>query len=181
MMEAEEHPVLRVVSNEETAERVVGWLLEEQVKITAYTKTVVGDWAAAEDVFQEVCVRAVRESHNLETQEHAVRWGMKVARNAALDRLRRRKVRAQVLSPEVLDLVAEEWEVDAEREQKQTAKLIQCMEQLTPRVRAILKLRYEDGLKSSGIADAMNQKVESIYKTITRAHAKLRQCMEQQG
>lgn len=180
-MASASHPHLRVLPSEEHSPSVVAWLLAEQVKITAYAKSVVGDWQSAEDIFQEVCVRALEASDSFESQDHALRWSMRVAKNAALDRLRRRKVRGQSISPEVLETIAEEWEVDLEHEQLQTEKLILCMEQLTPRVRAVLRLRYEEGEKSGAIAEAMNQKIETIYKTITRAHAKLRQCMEQQA
>jgi RNA polymerase sigma-70 factor (ECF subfamily) len=166
-------------SPSEVSERVVGWVLAERLKITAFTQSIVGDWQTAEDIFQEVCLRVMRESGQFAEPVQAVRWSMRVARNAAVDHIRKMQVRANVLSPEVLEKITEDWEVEVDPEVSQIDRLLQCLEQLTPRVRSMLRMRYEDGEKSGAIAEALNQKAETVYKTMMRAHAKLRKCMEQ--
>ena len=54
-----------------------------------------------------------------------------------------------------------------------------CLGELTERSRQIVDLRYVDGLKSGRIAEMLGRKVESVYRTLTRAHVALRDCMEQ--
>ena len=52
------------------------------------------------------------------------------------------------------------------------------MANLSENSRQIVQLRYLDELKSGRIAEIMGRKVETIYRTLTRALVSLRSCME---
>lgn len=166
-----------------TADQVAQWLLGKQLQITAYARVIVKDLHLAEDIFQEVCVAAIKACGQFDSPEGTVRWAMKVARNRALDHLRRKKNQAFPLSPDLLDQLAEDWmHAISEKDRRlypDTAfeHLEECLDTLTPRTRKLLDLRYRQGKKPADIAVLLGQKLQAVYKTITRANATLKSCM----
>lgn len=166
-----------------TADQVAQWVLARQLQITAYARVIVQDLHLAEDIFQEVCVAAIKACGKFDSAEGTVRWAMKVARNRALDHLRRRKTQASPLSPDLLDKLAEDW-IDAISETDDAPypdtafeRLEECLGTLTPRTRRLLDLRYRHDKKPADIAVLLGQKLQAVYKAITRANSALRTCM----
>jgi len=167
-----------------TAEQVAQWLLGKQSQIIGYARVIVKDMQLAEDIFQEVCVAAIKVCGEFDSPEGTVRWAMKVARNRAIDQLRRRKNQAVLFSPALLDKLADDWvRADPRNDGKRYPdatyeKLEQCLGSLPPRTRKLLHLRYGEGKKPSDIAVLLGQKIQAVYKAITRANAALKACLK---
>ncbi|BDS06888.1 hypothetical protein NT6N_19280 [Oceaniferula spumae] len=174
------HQILAVPSPEDVAK----WLLEKQSHIIAYARVIVQDMQLAEDIFQDVCVRAVKMSAEFDSAEGTVRWAMKAARNKAIDYLRKTRREVAMFSPELLDRLSDEWmgvTYHAQQDDGQQAvykNLEYCLAKLTKRTRALLDMRYGDGRKPNEIAAMVDQKVTAVYKTLTRANSTLKSCME---
>lgn len=162
---------------------VAKWLLNSQTQIISYVRVIVHDMQEAEDIFQEVCVAAIKLSGDLDSEKEAIRWAMRVARNKAIDYLRRTRKGVLVLSPELLDQLCDEWIIlkhDNQRGSYQDSVykyLEYCMAKLTKRTIALLDMRYGEGKKPGEIAVILDLKVQAVYKTLTRSHASLRSCM----
>ena len=168
-------------------DEVAKWLLSRQTQIVAYTRVIVHDMQVAEDIFQEVCVSAIKVSNSLDSAEGCIKWAMKVARNKAIDYLRRTRRDVALLSPELLDHLCDEWIALEHNDQRKAYQqsvyknLEYCMAKLTTRTRALLDMRYGEGKKPNEIAAILNQKVQAVYKTLTRSHASLRACMHKRA
>lgn len=161
---------------------VVKALMQHRAELIGYAWMVVGDPDSAEDVLQDVSVLAIRKREEIEDDCHLIGWlytavrlrGMEVRRALSRDR--------QLLSEEaliVLEAVRASVSADARPEPERLAALRECINRLQGPTRRVLELRYGQNLKPAAIADAMGKKIQTIYKTITRAHGTLRDCVKQ--
>ncbi|MCB1100601.1 MAG: RNA polymerase sigma factor [Verrucomicrobiales bacterium] len=175
------------VSSEHLASDVVAaQLLGMRLELTGFVRAMVRDVHSADDIFQETCVKAVREAgtRGFSGVEHVRRWAFVTAKHAAVDLLRHRsrKHGEVALSEELLELLANE---QAESPQSCASSgnalraLGRCLEGLTPRSRKVLALRYGEELSGIEVAKRLDRKVDSIYKSLARIYAQLRVCIRQ--
>ncbi len=162
-------------------ESVARLLLQQRMELTAYIQSIVRNIHMAEDVFQDVCVRAIKHHETFVDRTHLSKWARRVARNRSIDALRRKENQAVVLNEEVLELLESDWpEMETEESTESVVALRRCMDKMTPYSREILRLRYMEGLAGTEVADTLNRKVDTIYKALTRIHIGLRDCVKRQ-
>ncbi len=157
-------------------EDITATLLTERLPLTAFFASVTRDFHLAEDVFQEVCVKAVARAEKLETTAHVMNWARLAGKNRAIDILRARDGRYVGLSHEMLDLLAAEWPESSRVDSMQEA-LGQCIEQITPKNRELLRLRYFERRNCTDVAAIMGRKIETVYQALARLHKALGDCI----
>src|SRR5262245_49010323 len=86
---------------------IVQVLLRERIRISGSVMPIVRDAHAADDLFQEVALKALQTRDHFTEPEHVLAWALRAARHRAIDLLRARKV--QYLDDSVLDLLEREW------------------------------------------------------------------------
>lgn len=161
-----------------TADAVAKRLLNHRIALTGFVRAIVHDAHAADDIFQEICVKAVARADRFETKQDLMKWTRTVAKNQALDLLRKRKRGQQLLSDEAIELLAAEDEVAPEESNTERLRTLQdCVQALTPKTREVLTLRYNNGLAGQEVANRLNRKTATVYKTLARAYQTLRDCM----
>ncbi|TWU58191.1 RNA polymerase sigma factor [Rubripirellula reticaptiva] len=163
-----------------TIRTITEHLLQNRLALTSYIYSVTRNFHLAEDVFQEVCVKAVSQQHNFETRDHLSMWFRVSARNRAIDVIRAREGQYVGLSEDMLGLIEKNWDQagDPHRE-KLMDSLRDCLATLTPRSQRIVKLRYFENRPGREVAELMGQKVESAYQAIARIHRILGDCISQ--
>ncbi len=161
------------------AEKVAAILLAERLPLTAFIASVTRDFHLAEDVFQEVCVKAVSRAGEFETAAHVMNWARLSGKNRAIDILRARDGRYVGLSDELLAMLAAEWPEQDRADAMQDA-LGHCIEQITPNNREMLRLRYFERRNCSDVAAIMGRKIETVYQALARLHKTLGDCMRLQ-
>lgn len=153
-------------------------LVRERGKLTAYIWSIVRDLHATEDVFQEVCLRAVKHRESIESESHLMGWLRRVSRNLSIDLMRRTGRDATTLDESVLELLERQWaETDGSPMQSAVAAVRECFSLLTPNAQRIVKLRYVDGMRSSEVARHLGRKVGAVYKAIVRIHQAMVNCV----
>jgi RNA polymerase sigma-70 factor (ECF subfamily) len=157
-------------------EDITATLLAERLPLTAFFASVTRDFHLAEDVFQEVCVKAVARAETFETTAHVMNWARLAGKNRAIDILRARDGRYVGLSDEMLALLADEWPEKSRVDTMQEA-LSQCVEQITPNNRELLRLRYFEGRNCTDVAAIMGRKIETVYQALARLHKTLGDCI----
>ena len=157
---------------------IVRVLIQQRAELIGYAWLVVGDPDLAEDVFQEVSVAVIRKSDEIRDAEHLSGWLYQAIRLQGLKARRDRGRRAKPLSNEVLESLAKSG-VDAEAESAKQAALRECVNRLQGVTRDILEMRYGQNLKPAAIAKNTGKNIQTVYKTITRAHSALRDCVNQ--
>lgn len=150
--------------------------------ILAFVYRMIGDATEAEDVAQDVFVRAygvLSNSRFMASKAAFSTWLFQVARNAAIDCLRRRKRRPS----ESLDACIERGgfpdrspnprDVSASREVGE--RIAAAIGLLPEDQRAVLVLSEYDGLSDAEIASVMQCSVKSVESRLYRARRFLRE------
>jgi RNA polymerase sigma-70 factor (ECF subfamily) len=162
-----------------TPEQVTKHLLRDQASLTAYAYSVTHNYHLAEDVFQDVCVKAVSRSENFESLEHLSNWFRTSARNHAITLIRSKEGRYVGLSPEMLATIEGEWAKMNTAADNRSETLSGCLESLPAKSQKIMAMRYLENRSGEEIAEFMGTKAESAYQAITRIHNALRDCVQQ--
>lgn len=139
----------------------------------AYVMTLLSDSAAAEDVTALTFERAYRRRGGFDEARGARRaWLFGIARNAALDELRRRRRQASlVVDPAAVDREAadDDGEVLLRRTAVRTA-----LAQLPARERELIALKFHAGLSHAEIAAVIGVSESNAGTLLHRAITKLR-------
>jgi RNA polymerase sigma-70 factor (ECF subfamily) len=124
--------------------------------VRAYVQSIVRDRHAAEDITQNVFAKLITAIRRYEQREVPfLAWVLRVARNAALDDLRARRL---VPCEEVRMTDQFDAELSFERDQS----LKEALEQLPAEQREVLVLRHVAGLSPREIAERLNKTEASI-------------------
>jgi RNA polymerase sigma-70 factor (ECF subfamily) len=138
----------------------------------AYVATLLRDPAAAEDVVALAFERAYRRRRTFDRRRGEERaWLFGIARNAALDELRRRR-RVAALTVEPEDEVAVDVD-DAEVALRRTA-VRNALQELAPRDREIVALKFHGGLSNGELARVLGVSESNAGTMLHRAIEKLR-------
>ena len=182
-MQIFEDPEFEEDSDEESLDQegVARLLLKQRMELTAYIQSIVRDIHMAEDVFQDVCVKAIKHHETFKDSLHLTKWTRRVARNRSIDSLRRKENQNLVLNEEALELLEKDWPTEDEGASPKAIEALRgCMGKMTPYSREILRLRYMEGLAGTQVAETLNRKVDTVYKALTRIHMGLRDCVKRQ-
>jgi RNA polymerase sigma-70 factor (ECF subfamily) len=135
------------------------------------------DHNRAEDVFQEVFLTVTRKAHEFTPGSNFPAWARSIARLKVLEACRASRSGPHLLAPEALEAVlAAAGEVDDGWSQRREA-LAKCLDQLAPRAREILELRYSDEyLPPPEIASRLSWSVGAVHVALSRARKFLQEC-----
>jgi RNA polymerase sigma-70 factor (ECF subfamily) len=165
-------------------EDVIHGLWRDRAKLLAYIGAIVLNehHDLAEDIYQDVVVLALKKAGEIESQEHLFGWARKAAKYKAIDYLRRNKLQPKHLSPDVLDLMEQEWEEAwKSASPSMIGALRACLKNLTPRARKLIDLRYGDQLDGTSISQILGIKVQSIYMALSRIYRTLEECIRRKN
>ena len=149
-------------------------------RLVAYVRRITGDEASAEDVTHDVFVRIIERSFECRDSARLEVWIFRIARNLALDRLRRRAVRDKV--SKVLSLgrrivnpassPSRQMERDEMRQDFERA-----LASLPETFRSVFLLREVEGLSYEEIAQIVGVRAKTVSTRIFRARESLRDRM----
>ncbi len=155
---------------------IVNWLVRDRARLLGFIWTIVRDYTLCEDIFQEVVTLAMQKAESIENEQHLDGWARKTAKFKSLEALRNRTYQSACLDQDVIASLEEQWPNDA-IERDEIEYLQACLEELTPRARHIVRLRYMEGLTGNQVADKLKVKVHSIYVALTRSYKTLESCI----
>jgi RNA polymerase sigma factor (sigma-70 family) len=141
----------------------------------AYVATLLRDRAAAEDVTAQAFERAFRKHRTFDERKGSERaWLFGIARNAALDELRRRRHHATLAAEPVADTMSPE---DYAETALQRAAVEAALGGLSPRDREVIALRFHAGLETAEVADVLGISRSNAATLLHRAMTKLREAL----
>ena len=155
--------------------------MQHRVIIFGYLMAQTGDYHAAEDIFQEVCVTVCEKFDQFEKGTNFKAWVMQITRYKILSYYQGSpKERAMVkLSPEIAETLADDCSEldDDEAFERELAALRECLGGVKGKSRLILLKRYGEGLSCKAVADALNWSVNAVYVALSRVRDALGECI----
>jgi RNA polymerase sigma-70 factor, ECF subfamily len=141
--------------------------------VFAYVASLLRDRSAAEEVTAAAFERAFRKRRSFDPRRGTQRaWLFGIARNAALDELRRRKRNAELSVEPAGDEAAPEGEAEA-AERRATVRA--ALATLEPRDRELIALKFHAGLNNAEIADVLGVSASNAGTRVHRALTRLRE------
>jgi RNA polymerase sigma-70 factor (ECF subfamily) len=152
------------------------------------------DRGEAEEVLQEVYVNVWRAAGSFDmARSQPMTWLMGVARNRAIDSLRRRKAEPATTSrfqfagddpddeQDILQAMPsqEPGPMELLSQASEAAHLEQCMQALSREQRASIALAYYQGLSHQEVARSLRQPLGSVKSWVRRGLLSLRGCLDQ--
>jgi RNA polymerase sigma-70 factor (ECF subfamily) len=170
-------PLPALVTDDQGSETFEALYRRTFPRVYAYVASLLQDRAAAEDVTALAFERAYRKRLSFRARRGtAEAWMFGIARNAALDELRRRKRRATLeIDPEDADSLtpAEYAELTIRREVVRAA-----LATLDPRERDIVSLKFSGGLSNAEIARVLRITESNAGTRLHRTIQKLREACD---
>lgn len=134
----------------------------------------------ADEIVQDVYVRIWERAGDFNPAKASpIAWMAAIARNRALDEIRRQKVMPTTELPEDLDLPSEFVEGAERMEASDRLKsLIRCLGRLEAERRSLVLLAYYRGCSREALAERFGRPVPTIKTWLHRSLAQLRACLE---
>jgi len=171
--------------DEQSLELLIGQYLKP---IYSFVSRYVGNGQEAEDITQEVFVRAWRNLKKFDQEKSFKTWIFSIAKNASLDFLKKKKaipfsefdledggnlITDTLADPSPLPLALLE-------RADMTKMLNVAMEKLSPQYRMVLFLRYNDHFNFREIAESMGEPLHTTTSRHRRALIKLKEILTEQ-
>jgi RNA polymerase sigma-70 factor (ECF subfamily) len=158
-------------------------------KMYYFALDMVANPADAEDISQEVFLKAFRSFATFKRNAKLSSWLYRIATNAAIDHLRRKSITPEAVEDEVLDVARAGFsESPASPDPARTAEthllsaqVDQALQKVSSQERAVFLMRHYNDLKLEEIAETMKISVGSVKSYLFRCVQKLRQDLATQG
>jgi RNA polymerase sigma-70 factor (ECF subfamily) len=148
--------------------------------VYAYVATLLRDRAAAEDVTALAFERAYRRRRTFDRRRGGERaWLFGIARNAAIDELRRRRRLAQLTAEPVEPGAVETNVADGAEVALRRTAVRSALAQLSAREREIVGLKFHAGLSNAQIAEVLGVSGSNAGTLLYRTLEKLRRACDE--
>jgi len=172
-METEEARIARALRRRDP-DVLDALIAQYQHRLLRYLLHLTGNYATAEDLFQETWMRVLEKGHLYDGKSRFVTWLLTIAHNVAIDHLRRRSLasldemqESEDGAPfEVLDQRPSPFEQAAAGEQ--SARLEAAMQQLPAIFREVLTLRIHEQMKLEEIAKLIHIPLATVKTRLYR-------------
>ena len=167
---------VRMTLSEQDILRIV---MKSRDRIAAAAWVVVRDAHAAEDIFQNVALKALKCEIDFPAEGALLSWAFITARREAIDWLRRQRRELTGLDTETLELLEQDWLSEpAQQGETRMEALRMCLKTLPAKSSQLLRLRYFEGNACAEVAEKLGMRLDALYKRLSRVHQGLKTCIE---
>jgi RNA polymerase sigma-70 factor (sigma-E family) len=153
----------------EQAERFSAFVVEHEKRLLRIAYLLTGDAGHAEDLLQTALAKTYRHWPRVEADGQAVAYVRRVMVNTHISWRRRLAAHERVTG-----IVPDQWVDDAQNSHAVRDEVRQALLRLSPRVRAVLVLRYFEDLTEVETARLLGCSVSTVNTHATRGIAALR-------
>lgn len=154
---------------------LAGLMGRYQDRLFRYLRRLLGDEAMAEDAFQQTWLRVAERVARYDSRRPFAPWLFAVARNLALDELRRREPAGldEIAEPEALP-GGEQDPFARAAASLRSARVAEALAGLGALDREVLSLRFEEDLELPELASWLNVPLPTAKARLYRALGRLR-------
>jgi RNA polymerase sigma-70 factor (ECF subfamily) len=189
------HELSRLLARSSLGDRAAFATLYERTSshLLAVVLRIQRDRAQAEDILQEVYVNVWRAAKSFDAaQSQPLTWLTSIARNRAIDGLRRAQTQPQIRAPgssaegrdpeddDVYDTVADDAPGPLELLSRaaESRLLAACMDKLSALQRQSVALAFFQGLSHAEIAEQLHQPLGTVKSWVRRSLMTLKGCLQ---
>lgn len=149
-------------------------------KLYGVVVRILGRPDLADEVLQEVYIRVWQRAWEFDPASGSpITWLVTIARNRALDEVKRKTMRSLEECPEVMDIPSEGSQSDSYERDEELQRVLNCLDQLEPERRQIILLAYDYGMTREQIAEHIGRPIGTVKTLLRRSLAQLRESLEQ--
>jgi len=150
-----------------------------RAKLYGVLLRILGKPELAEEVMQETYLKVWKMADRFDpTIASPITWMVAIARNRAIDIVRKRTDASIEDAPEALDVAAENSHPLARREMTEELKrLLSCLGKLDPEKQRIVLLAYYSGWSREQLSRKLDIPVSTIKTWLRRSLVEIRECM----
>ena len=170
------------ISNDKR-DRVMKAALNCRTELIAYARSLLGNYAAADDVLQEALLVVFKKFDEFQEGTSMLAWCRSIVRIEVL-RAKQRHQRERSLTERLLDDAIEaafdEFQTAWRRDDAESWRnaLRGCLERMPQRGQSVLKARFADELSYQQIGERVGMTIEAVRKALFRLKRQVRSCVE---
>ena len=151
---------------------------QHERRIYCYIFSLLGDWEATDDVFQDTCAVMWAKFPDFQEGTDFAGWGCRIGRYKVLKYREKCSRTLPFAGEEFLETVATARESEDAAEGDWLSALSDCMDKLTPRDRDIIIRRYSVNCTIKKLAESLGLPANTAYKAISRIRKELVDCVQ---
>ena len=151
-----------------------------QHRIYGFIMSLVSNWADSDDVYQETLSVLWKKFDEFVPGTNFLSWAFKIAHFQVLSYRAKKKIHRKYFSQAVVEKLSEVANSSASDSDLPRQALRKCVKKLPEQEKHLLALRYEDGATIKKIAQRIQRSVNTLYKTYSRIHVQLFNCIRKQ-
>jgi len=154
-------------------------IIESQQRLYGYIHSLLGNSTSSWDVLQETNLVLWKKKDEFRAGTRFEAWAFTVARYQVLAFLRdRKRDPLSIMTPELLEVFAEDAETEAGRFDERLAALRRCRERLGDKARRLLLLYYDEGRSVKQVGGLLAMSVNAVKQALFRVRRVLMDCIE---
>lgn len=166
------------MNEDQKREKFTQCWLESEPAVSAYVFASVPGFHDAEDVVQRIAQELARRFDEYDVNRPFIGWALWIAKSRVIDFYRRQNRTRIVFSDALLRQLADTIVKQADLRSHRREALEACLDELPPRSRRLLDLRYVDELSAADAAREVGTTAGSVRVLLSRARTVLASCIE---
>ena len=167
-----------VAESDSPDEEFIRAFTQSQRPLFLYLLPLLGNPADADEVLQETNLVIWKKRNQFEPGSNFLAWGRTIARLEVFRFRRSRGRRLTYLDDGLLELVAKRSEIIGDETERRQEALANCMQQLRPKDRELIQLRYAAGSNGDHVARQLGRPANSVYQSLGRIRRTLMECIQ---
>jgi RNA polymerase sigma-70 factor (ECF subfamily) len=157
----------------------VNLLQSNEAALRCFIRSLMPSWNDVDDVMQEVSLVLWEKFEEFDQDSHFLKWAYVVARFKVMNFQSKKGREKLQFDDELMELMAQEIEVEEDLRKTEEKALWDCMHNLTSGRRQLLLKTSQKGVTIKSLAEKMGKTPKSLYRTIDRIKVMLQQCIRQ--
>jgi RNA polymerase sigma-70 factor (ECF subfamily) len=167
----------------EATRRFETLVLQHQVRLRVFVRSLGVDADWVDDVAQEACLIAFRQWDSFDQSRDFGKWVRGIAANIVRNDLRKDARRQRLMHSELADILLKRQEganvrPAARAEPMKVDAIGDCIAELGPTSRKVVEGRYHEDLRAPELAELFDMTASNIRQMLVRIRRQLKQCVE---
>jgi RNA polymerase sigma-70 factor (ECF subfamily) len=170
-------------SSDDKRDLVLKAALECRTELVAYARSLLGNYAAADDVVQEAMLVVVKKYGQFQEGTSILAWCRSIVRIEVLrakQRHQRERTVAERLLDDAIDSAFDQFQAARRHDETESWRdaLRRCLDRVPARSQGVLRARFACDLSYQQIGDRLGMTIEAVRKALFRLKKQVRSCVE---